>query len=774
MKSYLGLVPQYEKVHKKNNRISVICIVLSVLLVTAIFSMADMAIRAQKNYFIKTQGEYHISLTDIDDETAALLNARIDVSLCGWVLQGCTGSLGGKTVSFVGANENAFTTLTEMNIQTGTYPTDENEVLLNEAALNSLGLSIGDTVSISIPNGSQKECFITGTFEDMSSLLKADVYGVALSENGFRMIADENAKNGSTFRILFKNGVSIQNAIEEIKSTYGLNDEQVAENTALLGLMGQSENSTMQSLYIVAAFLVILVLIAGTVMIAASFNTNVLERVQFYGLLRCLGASKKQVQHFVILQGIRQSIKGVPIGLIAGQIITWCACLLLKYISLDRFSEIPLFQFSWIGLIAGAIIGFLIVLLASLAPAKKASRVSPVTAISGNMELANKRAANTKLFHVETSMGIFHALSGKKNLFLMTCSFAISIMMFLSFQVMVVFLNQGMPALSSSAADISISKGNTYLNNSLIQEINSISGVDKVYGRMEQSDLTASYNDESGTVTLVSYDDIQFKWAKDDLNNGSITPAQENEGYVLVTYYDGMTWNVGDTVILSTAKGNKQVTIAGILSTINAQNSAGSNGYMICSEDTFSDIIGNPGYTTIDIQLSGKGNDDTVNSIKNLLTSDSFISDKRLSNSESQSSYYTGAIFIYGFLIIIALITVFNIFNSMNASVASRTRQYGIMRSIGMGTNQLYKMIAAEAITYAVLGCIVGCVLGLPLNKMMFLFLITDKWGIDWSIPVSSLLLIVLLCLISAAIAIGRPIKQISKMAIVDTVKVQQ
>lgn len=333
--------------------------------------MADMAIRAQKNYFIKTQGEYHISLTDIDDETAALLNARIDVSLCGWVLQGCTGSLGGKTVSFVGANENAFTTLTEMNIQTGTYPTDENEVLLNEAALNSLGLSIGDTVSISIPNGSQKEYFITGTFEDMSSLLKADVYGVALSENGFRMIADENAKNGSTFRILFKNGVSIQNAIEEIKSTYGLNDEQVAENTALLGLMGQSENSTMQSLYIVAAFLVILVLIAGTVMIAASFNTNVLERVQFYGLLRCLGASKKQVQHFVILQGIRQSIKGVPIGLIAGQIITWCACLLLKYISLDRFSEIPLFQFSWIGLIAGAIIGFLIVLLASLAPAKK-------------------------------------------------------------------------------------------------------------------------------------------------------------------------------------------------------------------------------------------------------------------------------------------------------------------------------------------------------------------------------------------------------------------
>ena len=129
-------------------------------------------------------------------------------------------------------------------------------------------------------------------------------------------------------------------------------------------------------------------------------------------------------------------MKGVPIGLVAGQIITWCACLLLKSISGERFSEIPLFQFSVSGLIAGAVIGFLIVLLASLSPAKKASKVSPVTAISGSSQLTqNKRAANTKLFHIETSMGIFHALSGKKNVFLMTCSFAISIMMFLSFQV---------------------------------------------------------------------------------------------------------------------------------------------------------------------------------------------------------------------------------------------------------------------------------------------------------------------------------------------------
>ena len=180
---------------------------------------------------------------------------------------------------------------------------------------------------------------------------------------------------------------------------------------------------------------------------------------------------------------------------------------------------------------------------------------------------------------------------------------------------------------------------------------------------------------------------------------------------------------------------------------------------MICSEQTFTALVGDLGYTTIDVQFSSAGGDDTVSTIRSMIPSDSTVSDKRITNSESQSSYYTGAVFIYGFLIIIALITVFNIFNSMNASVASRTKQYGIMCSIGMGANQLYKMIAA---------------VGLPLNRLMFQFLIADKWGTAWQIPVGSLLLIVFLCLASAAIAIRRPIRQISRMAIVDTIKLQQ
>ena len=774
MKSYLGLIPRYERVHRKNNRISILCIMLSVCLVMAIFSMADMAMRSQKNYFIKTNGEYHAALRDVDEETAQLVSARVDVALSGWVYQGSTGMLSGKTVSFVGADEKTMESLTEMDMTDGAYPSLTDEALLNESAMEQLGLSIGDNMTVTVPDGSQKQYRITGTLTDMGSMLKADICGMALSEDGFLAIADENAADGTTYRIQFKDGAHIQEAIKEIKAQFGLSDGQISENTALLGLMGQSESNIMQALYLIAAILVFLVLIAGMVMISASFNTNVLERTRVYGLLRCLGASRKQVKHFVILQGLRQSAKGVPIGLLTGQIVTWAACLLLRSISGDRFSEVPLFEFSIVGILAGVVVGFLIVLLASLSPAKKASRVSPVTAISGSSQLTqNKRAANTKLLHVETGMGVFHALSGKKNLFLMTCSFAISIMLFLSFQVMVVFLDQGMPALAPWAGDVSVTAA-AGLEPSVIKEIAGMEGVKRAFGRMEYSGLSVSSDTESGTATLVSYEENQFKWAEEELNDGDTKSVQGGTGDVLVTYRDGMQWKVGDTVTLHTPLGEKQVRIAGILSSTNASSEAGSLGYIICSEQLFTESIGAAGYTAVDIQLAGSGSDGTVSAIRNLFPLDSSIADKRLSNSESQSSYYTGAVFIYGFLLIIALITVFNIFNSMNASVAARTRQYGVMRSVGMGAGQLYKMIAAEAVTYAVLGCVTGCVLGLPLNKMMFQFLIAGKWGTSWQLPAVSLLLIVVLCFGSAALAIRRPIRKIGKLSIVDTIKLQQ
>ena len=79
MKNYLELVPLYTKAHRKQNRMSVFCIFLSVFLVTTIFGMADMYIRSMILKTKREDGNWHIAVSRISDEEAALIGARPEV-----------------------------------------------------------------------------------------------------------------------------------------------------------------------------------------------------------------------------------------------------------------------------------------------------------------------------------------------------------------------------------------------------------------------------------------------------------------------------------------------------------------------------------------------------------------------------------------------------------------------------------------------------------------------------------------------------------------------
>ena len=125
--------------------------------------------------------------------------------------------------------------------------------------------------------------------------------------------------------------------------------------------MGQSSDSSMLQIYLTVGILFILVMMAGTFMIASSFNMSILERTQFFGLLRCLGATKKQIKRYIRLEGLQYCLKGIPIGLISGSVISWVAVFVLNALNSKYLPEMPIFQISWPGVTAGALIGFLIV-----------------------------------------------------------------------------------------------------------------------------------------------------------------------------------------------------------------------------------------------------------------------------------------------------------------------------------------------------------------------------------------------------------------------------
>lgn len=775
MKSYLDLVKEYSRVHKKKNRITVLCIAIAVSLVTAIFGMADMSLRSQMISEIKSKGNWHLMLRNINDETAKLIGDRPDVAASGWIMGTHNGTLNGKILAVEGGNE-AISKEMGIKIAKGCFPEKPNEALLDGLAMKEFHISLNDTIPVTLSDGTKKSLTIVGAYDDFSALKASDAHGIYLSEEGIRQTAGSTL-SGKYF-LKFKNNVKMEKAMDEIKKSYHLSGSQVTENSILLGMIGQSRDNSMMNIYKTAVILFVMVLTAAVLMISSSFNMNVLERIQFFGLLRCLGASKKQVKRFVLLEGLYFSIKGIPIGLLTGTVTVWASTAFLKYVNSSYFSDMPLFGISWISFASGITVGFLTVIMASFSPCRKAAKVSPLSAVTGNINRAaapqSKTFVKDKHIGLETAMGIHHAFANKKNILLMTGSFAISIILFLSFSVLINFMHQAIKPLKPYTPDVSvISKNSTCsLDADLFEKIKSIPNLKRAYGRMFAYDIPAAGINGSEKINLISYEENQFNWAKKQLTEGSVDAAANETDSVLIVYSEGMKLNAGDMISLKLPKGERKVKVAGILSSSPFDRTSDTET-VICSEKTFTKLTGNHGYAIIDIQLAKGANDDTFSKIRSFTTSQMTLSDRRQSNDEARGAYYSFAIFVYGFLVIIASITVLNIISSMNTSVSTRMNQYGMMRAVGMTGRQLKTVVSAEAGTYTLCGCVTGCILGLLMNKILFKLMVTSHWGLAWKVPFAALAVIIGIAVLSAFLSILKPVKKINSMDIVNVVNAQ-
>ena len=356
----------------------------------------------------------------------------------------------------------------------------------------------------------------------------------------------------------------------------------------------------------------------------------------------------------------------------------------------------------------------------------------------------------------------------------MVASFGLSIVLFLSFSVTITFMNHTLTPLYPWAPDVSIisSDNSCSVDRAFVDELKDNPVVDKVYGRMFAYDVPVTVNGTEKTVVLISYDEQQFEWASDYLQSGSLETVQ-NELNTGLTVYDTQNMvQIGDAVTMQIGEQPVKIQITGLLST-SPFNNTGSSGIIIVSENTFRQITGEENYTIIDMQLSSNATDEDVNAIHRTYGAGFSFVDKRMDNSSTLGVYYCVWLFLYGFLALIALITIFNIINSIALSVAARTKQYGVFRAIGLSTRQLSKMVIAEASTYAVSGCVVGTLVGMICNKLLFNLLISSKWGEAWTPPFAELGIILLIVILSVVLAVYGPIQKIHQMSIVDTISAQ-
>lgn len=554
-------------------------------------------------------------------------------------------------------------------------------------------------------------------------------------------------------------------------------------------------NSDASQIYAVALFLALLVMAAAVLMISGSLNGNVLQRTEFFGMLRSLGATRRQILRYVRLEALCWCRTAVPAGLLAAAAAVCLVSALMKTAGPERLSCMPVWGVSLPGTCVGAALGVLTVLLSSRAPAKRAARVSPMEAV---------RTAGRV----------------KKGYVLMSGAFALCIVLFLAFTTVADFLAHALlpppwtPELSVVSSDNTCS-----IPHSAADAVLQMDGVKRVYGRMfvYNISMTAEKMAEAGRtpsgrkmVNLISYEENQFAWAEESLAEGSVKDVSENPGQVLYVAPPEETGaeegaagaaetgteegggaaaetnggekaekasapqiSVGDRLTLAIGGREQTVTVAGILSESPLARQEGT-ATLLVSERTFLELTGEEGYNILDIQFENGADRENVEAIKAYFTEGVTFEDSFDRMQAQKRLYRAMAILAWGFLAVIVGITVLHVANTIRMNAESGKRQYGILRAMGLDSGQLFGMLAAQALSYAAGGCLMGWLLGIPVQRVLFLSLITSFWQDAWSLPLLPLAGITGIVLASSLLAVVLPFRSLMRMSVVDVINRRQ
>lgn len=247
MKSYLSLVPISAKVRKRQNRMTILCVIISIFLVTAIFSVADMMIRTQSDRMTGKNGSWHIELDGISQETALKIAERDDVVSIGAVtIFNPDGELpyrmDGKRVVLYGIDE-SYLTMNSTGAAEGRFPQGMGEIMLSSNAARALQVAVGDTVTLRTPSGDWdftvsglggvEESYYSGQYSLMDAYLPRTAFAALMEQNNVHNLQ-------TSYYVQFTSASKAAKAIPELTAQHNLPENAVSENTGVMAIAGHT------------------------------------------------------------------------------------------------------------------------------------------------------------------------------------------------------------------------------------------------------------------------------------------------------------------------------------------------------------------------------------------------------------------------------------------------------------------------------------------------------------------------------------------------------
>lgn len=594
-------------------------------------------------------GQESIYQGSISAETAEYIEARPEIDVAGWqgIIPAENGySLVGQSLALAGMDETVFSQVYLGSFLSGEFPEAVGEAALSSALAQATGISAGDSITLNCPDGSTLQLTITGIFDnEAASLTTNNPNALLLRPESLSSIPSGDLSENWQYVVRFSLLSNVSSSIADIVQQNGISDTQIVQNLELLSLLGQADDSTVSAIYTIAFMLAIVVMGTCIMMISSSLANNVSQRMELFGLMRCLGATKRQILRFVRCEVLQWCVTAMPIGIALSIVVIWGLCAVMRQLSTVWFGYMPIFGISWLSIGVSIILGLVTVLLAARSPAKMAAKVSPLEAVTGGVrqESSFRHAANTRRWHVDVALGIHHAKSKRRSYFLMTGAFAICIALFLGFCTLVPFMkNAFMPKEWTPDLSIVSDTNTCSIPADCKDAVAQNSAVSRVFGRMFAYDVPMETEGTTHNSNLISYEENQFRWAQDQLTVGSIDTVMNTPGQVLFVANTGTELQLGDSVILTIDGKEQQVTVGGILSDNTLAREDGTET-LICSEETFTQLTGETGYTILDVQFRFGSDEEDVNEVEALFGSGVSFTDNLTRTQQQRGLYYAFA-----------------------------------------------------------------------------------------------------------------------------------
>ena len=616
---------------------------------------------------------------------------------------------------------------------------------------------------------------------------------------------NENDINTANISVLYSNLKDFQKKTEDIKSVIEKNivsSVTVSYNSSLIDYEGGVSDTTMASLYSVGAVVIVIIILSSVFVIRNSFSISVSEKTKQYGMLSSIGATKKQIKKSVLYEGFYIGIIGIPLGILCGMLAVVILLQVVNVLLGDSLNEKCVFSIPILAIIASIVISAITIYLSCILPARRASKISPIEAIRGNDDIKIKAKKvktskiTKKLFGIGGVIASKNLKRNKKKYRTTVISLVVSISIFISLSS---FLDYGGKIVNvyykDLGYDISVYDGTVETYNEIIK-LDNVEEYSYSYMTEGSVDINkygsefgkriAKDSEETNSITIVLINNDYFKKFIEHLGiqstNYKDIAILEDDAYeyidektVFENYYSLKT---GDSIDITLTNGEKRTVKISKKTDerpMGYKNVYSNGGYLFVSEDFIQDKSDEKSFHMGSLVIKSQNPDELENEINNLKKTNNLYSKLYINNiskyvEENKKIILLISIFLYGFIAVITLIGVTNIFNTITTNMILRSKEFANLKSVGMTTKEFNRMIRLESILYGLKSLLIGIPLGL-IGSYCIYNGIAKGLDFGYILPLKSIIIAIIFVFIIVGLTMKYSLNKINKQNIIETIR---